>query len=243
VLAYLFGVRPPLVSKWRRALGIPQTSPGASERRVAPKRGVPRPRHVLAALRVGRRPITPAARVKLSAANRRAGNRPAKDRNRLWTAKEDALVTSLPPPEAARLTSRTSAAVYKRWRELVFPDGRAGRSVRPANGWTAREDAALRGLAPCQAAKKLGRTLEAIYLRGRHLGLNDGRRDPLPRPRPAKPPQKGTNGRFWSTKELSLLGKQSDAAIAKRFRRSVGAVRQRRTVLGIPTCLGRRCQG
>src|SRR5947207_13628825 len=51
VVCHLFGVTPQTVSKWRKALQVPHATPGTSERKAAPKRGVPRPAHVRAALR------------------------------------------------------------------------------------------------------------------------------------------------------------------------------------------------
>ena len=43
---------------------------------------------------------------------------------RLWTAAEDELVRTLPPPEVARQTNRSLDAVYYRRRRLGVPDGR-----------------------------------------------------------------------------------------------------------------------
>jgi hypothetical protein len=52
----------------------------------------------------------------------------------------------------------------------------------PAAGrpWTAAEDARLRaGLKGAQVAAQIGRTLAAVYIRRRQLGLPDGRRKGL----------------------------------------------------------------
>jgi len=101
------------------------------EKIAAAKKGKPRPAHVgevLAASLTGR-PLSEEHRRKLSAAHRRRGTRPPKA-GRPWTAAEDELVRSLPPPEAAEKTGRPLSAVYDRRRKLKLPDGRAGRKIR-----------------------------------------------------------------------------------------------------------------
>jgi hypothetical protein len=55
VVCALFGVTAQTVSKWRTCLAVPHANTGTHEREAAPKRGVPRPPHVLAALDAARR--------------------------------------------------------------------------------------------------------------------------------------------------------------------------------------------
>ena len=76
-----------------------------------------------------RRTLTAEHRAKLSAANLRNGTRPDKDRKRLWTAREDALVWKLRPKDVANRTGRTLAAVHSRRYLLDLPDARPGRVV------------------------------------------------------------------------------------------------------------------
>jgi hypothetical protein len=98
---------------------------------AAAKRGKPRPRHVIEALAAANRdrPLSEAHRRKLSEAHRRRGTRPPKA-GRPWTAAEDEVLRTLPPPEAAEKTGRPLSAVYDRRRKLKLPDGRAGRKIR-----------------------------------------------------------------------------------------------------------------
>jgi hypothetical protein len=50
----------------------------------------------------------------------------------------------------------------------------------------------------------------------------------------------GYQGRWWTKKELNLLGKLPDEEVAARIGRTKHAVRVRRTMLGIPTAFDRR---
>jgi hypothetical protein len=52
--------------------------------------------------------------------------------------------------------------------------------------------------------------------------------------------QAGHHGPWWTAKELALLGTRPDDEVADRVGRTVGAVREMRTRLGIPTALDRR---
>jgi hypothetical protein len=129
VVCYLFGVTGQTVTQWRAALGVGHANPGTSERKAASRRGIPRPPHVIAALRANRPVVTDELRAKLSAANRRTGNRPAKDRLRLWKPWEDKLVWTLRAALVSKRTRRTLHAVYDRRHELGVPDGRRTKQV------------------------------------------------------------------------------------------------------------------
>jgi hypothetical protein len=151
----LFGVTAQTVSKWRKALGVPQNNVGTMRRRVevgkrntkaikamhakardpgrrakiaAAKRGKPRPRAVIAALRKANLGRTQSAesRAKRSATHKRRGTIPPAA-GRPWEAWEDRLLTSLPPGEAARRTGRTLRAVYMRRAALGINNGRTTR--------------------------------------------------------------------------------------------------------------------
>jgi hypothetical protein len=50
----------------------------------------------------------------------------------------------------------------------------------------------------------------------------------------------GYHGPWWSAEQLALLGTDTDEAVAALVGRTVNAVRQMRTSLGIPTFLDRR---
>jgi hypothetical protein len=157
---HFWGVKANTVWTWRKALGVPQynqgttalkselLSPwldeirpaaiavaGSAERRekiAASGRGKPRPPHVIEAVRKvhAGRAHTEEARRKMSEASRKRGA--LVPGTRLWTAREDALVRTLPAEQVARKTRRTLAAVYARRRELKLPDGRSARPVRGA---------------------------------------------------------------------------------------------------------------
>ena len=98
---------------------------------AAAKRGKPRPRHVIEAMRAGRlgKPQSAETRRKMSESHKRRGTIPPAAEGKLWTAAEDALVRLLPVTEVMRRTRRTKTAVYVRRRVLELPDGRMKRSV------------------------------------------------------------------------------------------------------------------
>src|SRR5262249_26605268 len=103
----------------------PEADAARREKIAAAKRGKPRPRHVIEAMRkanLGRK-HTGEARAKMSEAHRARGTRPPW-LGPPWSPKEDALVRRLPAAEAAARTGRTLAAVYSRRRALRLPDGR-----------------------------------------------------------------------------------------------------------------------
>jgi hypothetical protein len=154
-VAHWWGVTPLTVWTWRKALGVGATTPGTSRLRrahalgpagtaalakaqakardpgrrakiAAARRGKPRPRHVIEAMRAAnlRRKHTDQTRRRMSEAHRQRGTRPPAA-GRPWTAEEDALLRAgLPAAEVAGQTERTLTAVYKRRGQLGLPDGR-----------------------------------------------------------------------------------------------------------------------
>jgi hypothetical protein len=148
VVAHFWGVGMFTVWKWRKALGVGAVnegprhlkrenyadhvgatmraaaaptlrSPARRAKIAAARRGKPRPRHVVEAVRKAHlgTTLSPETRKKMSEAHKRRGTRPPKA-GRAWTAKEDRLVLELPPAEAAARTGRSMSAVYSRRSEL-----------------------------------------------------------------------------------------------------------------------------
>jgi hypothetical protein len=153
-ICYWFGVSGQTVSKWRKSLGVVMTNPGTHRlrsdytrepwaararkkawakardperrRKIAEaKRGKPRPRHVIEAMRKGRtgKPHPPQVRARLSAFLRERAKvfLPC---GRRWEPWEDDLVRTRPAPEVARRTRRSLTSVYSRRGRLGVPDGR-----------------------------------------------------------------------------------------------------------------------
>jgi hypothetical protein len=152
-VAYWWGVTPQTVWVCRNALGVGATTEGTSrlrskyfsqpwaqdarekgwakardpERRekIAARRGMPRPRHVIGAMNKAWRgkTHTEESRRKMSESNKRRGAWPPAA-GRPWEPWEDELLRTLPRNEAARRTGRPLASVTGRPRTLDLPDGR-----------------------------------------------------------------------------------------------------------------------
>jgi hypothetical protein len=150
-VAYWWGVDPQTVSKWRRIVAAPRMTEGELRLRqaygqsdwfkraqqkawakardpvrcakiAAARQRKPRPPHVTEALRqanVGR-PLSGETRHKTSLAHNRRGTRPPKA-GKPWSAKEDALLRTLPTQEAVEPTGRTVYAVQMRRSFLRIP--------------------------------------------------------------------------------------------------------------------------
>lgn len=154
VVAHWWGVALCTVRKWRRALDVPASTKGttklrrlygreewfaeaqrkavsvadAPERRAkiaAARRGKPRPKHVIAAMRrrmKGTR-LSNQARRRMSETHKARGTRPPAA-GRAWEPWEDELVRTLPTAAAVTKTGRTLSAVRNRRYALGVPDGR-----------------------------------------------------------------------------------------------------------------------
>jgi hypothetical protein len=140
-VAHWWGVTPLTVWTWRKALGVGATTPGTSrlrrahalgpagtaalakaqakardpERRAkiaAARRGKPRPRHVIEAMRAANlgRTHTDQTRRRMSEAHRRRGTRPPKA-GRPWTAEEDARKRPAAPVQHAGTLAKIAAAL------------------------------------------------------------------------------------------------------------------------------------
>lgn len=88
------------------------TDPERRRKIAESKRGVPRPDHVIEAMRKGRtgKPQSAETRKRMSESH---GNR-VRVRGRAWSRDEDALLGELTDEEVARRTKRTVAAVVSR---------------------------------------------------------------------------------------------------------------------------------
>ena len=153
-IRYWFGVTAWQAGIWRSALGVAENNPGTLRLRqaygkspwfkraqkmgwakardparitkiAAAKRGKPRPRAVIEAMRRANlgRPLSAEHRRKMSEAHKRRGTNPPAA-GRPWEPWEDALLLQLPIREVVAKTSRTEAAVKARRVVLGLPDGR-----------------------------------------------------------------------------------------------------------------------
>jgi len=143
-ICHWWGVGLTLVTKRRKLLSVPLSNAGTHRLRSliarspqraknisAAKRGKKRPAYVVADMRarmLGKKP-SEASRRKMSEAHRLRGTRPPWLKP-AWSAKEDALVRSLPAAEAAARTRRSLSAVYSRRSELGVNNGRTTRHQR-----------------------------------------------------------------------------------------------------------------
>ena len=149
-----------LVNKWRRSLGVTRFNEGGRRllgaigksplrqkalkvmqakardpiRRAkiaAARRGKPRPKHVLEALRKSHlgKPLSAETRRKMSDAHKRRGTYPPAA-GKPWAPWEDRLVRTLSPAKSAARTGRTLFAVSSRRHKLGLPDGRRRRERR-----------------------------------------------------------------------------------------------------------------
>lgn len=155
-VCYWFGMAAGTASKYRGALGVEHNNEGthrlrrelgksewfaAAQRKAwskardpvrrekiaAARRGKPRPRHVIEAMRQANlgRPLAAATRRKQSQAHKRRGTRPPAA-GEPWSATEDALVRrKLSAKEIAKRTGRTLSAVWSRRQALGVQQRRA----------------------------------------------------------------------------------------------------------------------
>jgi hypothetical protein len=116
-------IRAALRKAWSKA-----RDPMRREKIAAARRGKPRPKHVIAAMQKGRRakPLSEAARRKMSDDRRRRGVRPPW-LNPAWSAADDEAIRTLSAAEAVKATGRTLSAVYTRRSQLGVNDGRTTR--------------------------------------------------------------------------------------------------------------------
>ena len=125
-----------------------------------------------------------------------------------WTKQEEALLGTQPDEAIARRLTRTFDAVRYRRSQLGIPIfGGIGHQ------WTAAQDGLLRLHTTKGVARRLGISMTMVYWRRRKLGIAGL----LP----------------WKPKERALLGTMSDHDVARKLKRSLGAVRHHRIRRGI----------
>ena len=153
-IRYWFGVTAWQASVWRAAMGAEANNPGTLRLRqahgkspwfkraqklgwakardperiamiAAAKRGKPRPRAVIEAMRRANlgRPLSAEHRRKMSEAHKRRGTK-APAAGRSWEPWEDDLLSKLQIRDVVARTGRTEAAVKARRKVLELPDGR-----------------------------------------------------------------------------------------------------------------------
>jgi len=146
-IRYWWGCGGNAIKNWRRALGVPNNNEGTIARRVqygksnahrpaiaamhatlrdpgrrakiaAARRGKPRPRAVVEALRKANlgRPLTAEHKRKLSEVHKRLGTLPPGMKR--WAVWEDKLLRTLAPAAAAKKTGRSIYAVWSRRHKL-----------------------------------------------------------------------------------------------------------------------------
>jgi len=154
-VSYWFGVTGRIVTKWRRALGVPVTNEGTRTRRSEYARTSP------AMKRARRKAVAkardPERRAKI-AASRRGKPRPAEVIEKM---------------RKANLGKKLSKTHRLRMRHAHLRRGT--RPPKAGRAWSAKEESLLRRLPPKLVAARTGRTLTAVYSARRALGLPDGR--------------------------------------------------------------------
>jgi hypothetical protein len=91
-------------------------------------------------------------------------------RTGVWSPREVALLGALPDAEVARATGRSLSAVNKKRASLGRPALAAGGEKPRRVFWTEAEDEAARTLPTREAARRTGRSLEAVRRRRQKLG-------------------------------------------------------------------------
>ncbi|HZZ77570.1 MAG TPA: hypothetical protein VFE62_03570 [Gemmataceae bacterium] len=193
-----FGVGDYLIWQWRKALGVEITNDGTSalrsrwgqeedtiaqlkEARRSPKRaakiaaarrGKPRPRHVIEAMRranLGRK-ASASARAKMSAAHKRRGTRPPAA-GPAWSAEDDALLGTMLDREVSRRIGRSERAVVDRRRVLGVAPFTKRSAPRGHANWSPAQDRLLGTMPDVELARKLRCSPMSVFYRRRKLGI------------------------------------------------------------------------
>jgi DNA-binding CsgD family transcriptional regulator len=139
------------------------------------------------------------------------------DYRRLWTPAEEQLLGTMSDERLARRLKRSVETVRTRRARKGIP------VFYPKKHWWTAEDDKLLGLRPdAQVAMLLGIGVSTVRHRRNQLRISLPVR--LKKVTPPKP---------WPAEEIVMLGKASDAQVARRLGRSVTSVKTRRLRLGI----------
>jgi hypothetical protein len=149
-----WGVTPQTVTKWRKALVVGIATEGTSRLHSAYTN---EPWAVQALAKAHAKARDPQRRAKIAAA------RQGKPR---------------PPHEVESMHKawRGSHHTEESWRRMSRTHQKRGTLVPGTIPWTTEEDKLVKTLPVEEAAKKIGRSLSAVYTRRRRLGMPDGRR-------------------------------------------------------------------
>ena len=204
-VCHWWGITPQTVTKWRKALEVDPLNAGSRElfvrygreervldalplarvaasrpesrRKIAEaRRGKPRPKSVIRAMRKAARGRVASDETRLKMSEAQKARHALRDVGRDWTEAEDQLCRTFSPEAVAQATGRSLSVVYVRRSRLGLPDRRAAAyqergPIRPASIWTQAEVELVRTLSPQEAAKQTGRSLWAVRERRRLLGL------------------------------------------------------------------------
>ena len=145
------------------------------------------------------------------------GIRPYHSSSRRWTPEEEQLLGTMPDKRLARRLKRSVETVRTRRAHKGIP------VFDPKKHWWTAEDDKLLGLRPdAQVAMLLGISEATVRYRRNQLRIS------LPgRLRKVTPPKP------WRAEEIAMLGKASDAQVARRLGRSVTSVKTKRLRLGL----------
>jgi hypothetical protein len=168
---YWWGVGAGVVGRWRKALGVTRTNNEGSQRLIhaASERG--------AAVLRGQE----LSDEECDARSRRAIEldlkrflRPGYHGPR-WTPEQLQLLGTAPDAVVAARIGRTALAVRVMRDRLGIPNHAARPGAYGSPRWSAQEDDLVYRLPPADAARRTGRTLNAVYSRRSLLGLGAGR--------------------------------------------------------------------
>ena len=154
-VCHWWGVTAQTVSRWRRALGVGPVTEGTHRLKSA---NAPQPAIAAAREKARARARDPERRARIAAA-RRGQPRPAH------------------VGEAVAAAHRgTSHGAESRRKMSESHKRRSTRPPKAGPAWGPWEDAAVRTLPAAEAARRTGRTVQAVYSRRRVLGVPDGHR-------------------------------------------------------------------
>jgi hypothetical protein len=156
----------------RKALLDSLKSPERGAKIAAAKKGKPRPRHVIEAMRqanLGRK-ASGETRQRMSEAAKRRGAWPLAA-GRPWTAEEETLLGSILDREVTAWIGPYPSTVANRRIELGIPSYRRHAPTSPRRDWTSAENSLLGSMPDPELAAQLGCTPIMVFCRRRKLGI------------------------------------------------------------------------